>query len=72
MKKNKKNQSVFCRICFYTADFPQGILDYLRGKGHEEKVSNSYAVVQGIVVAKGHVTAHADSRKQGKAVIVGG
>ncbi len=58
-------------IFFLSANFPQDVLDYLRDKGHNERRSTSYAVVQGVRVDReGQLTAHADSRKQGKAVIV--
>lgn len=48
-------------------------MDFLITRGHEIEVATDFAVIQGVLLDDaGHVTAHADSRKQGQAVIVNG
>lgn len=52
-------------------DFPEATLEFLESKGHTVLLSHSKAEVQGVVMdADGQVTAHSDSRKSGRAIIV--
>lgn len=54
-----------------TDGFPESILKYLEGKGHNISLFNVLSVVQGIKVDRyGNVTAHGDSRKLGLGVVV--
>lgn len=46
--------------------FPEDILNGLKERGHDIKVSSSYAVVQGIVKSGGVIHATSDPRKGGK------
>lgn len=51
--------------------FSQEILTFLEGKGHVTQSGGTSAVVQGILVdGDGCVAANADSRKQGKGIVL--
>ena len=59
------------RCTYHVAGFPESTLKYLEGKGHVIGNAALKAEVQGIVKDdKGLVTAHSDSRKSGRAIIV--
>ena len=56
------------------AGFPAGVTEFLQHLGHNVSTlpkDDTLGVVQGVLVdASGTVTAHSDSRKQGRAVVV--
>ena len=66
--------SVACFIILlflYLGGFSGSILEFLKGKGHKIKLSSFSSVIQGIKINQnGLVTAYADSRKDGLAVLV--
>ena len=63
-------------ICTHThtriEGFPDDIIAYLESKGHNVTTGDmDYAVVQGVNVNElGVVSAHSDSRKHGRAVVL--
>lgn len=58
-------------VVVFAEGFSSAILEFLKSRGHNVSMWDTYSVVQGVVIDKdSHVTAHADSRKKGGAVIV--